>query len=267
MSIFMLMLPYSGLADSLDPEVQAELQAEAAHSSAGAPETTQKPLMPKRLQSPPATTIYFSDFEADNGGMTGSRDWVWGIYSWDGSSCDSSNYPPPAAYSGSRMWGTRLNDCYQNLGNNQGYETCINTDKSDDSVLSFTVDLTGQATATLSWWEWFDLFLVWDWAEVYVNDAVVFQHCGGNFVAPTAWEEQVVDLTPFVGGPVTISFHMMSSTVVNHAGWFIDDVQITAQGASVAAPIPTLSEWGMIIMSLILAGSAIWMMRRRQVSS
>jgi hypothetical protein len=33
-----------------------------------------------------------------------------------------------------------------------------------------------------------------------------------------------------------------------------------------ARPIPTLSEWGMIIMSLILAGSAIWMMRRRQVS-
>jgi hypothetical protein len=28
--------------------------------------------------------------------------------------------------------------------------------------------------------------------------------------------------------------------------------------------IPTLSEWGMIIMSLLLAGSAIWMMRRRQ---
>jgi hypothetical protein len=31
-------------------------------------------------------------------------------------------------------------------------------------------------------------------------------------------------------------------------------------------PIPTMSEWGMIIMALILAGSAIWMMRRRQVS-
>ncbi|RJP41120.1 MAG: IPTL-CTERM sorting domain-containing protein [Desulfobacteraceae bacterium] len=32
------------------------------------------------------------------------------------------------------------------------------------------------------------------------------------------------------------------------------------------APIPTLSEWGMIIFSLLLAGSAIWMMRRRRVS-
>jgi hypothetical protein len=30
--------------------------------------------------------------------------------------------------------------------------------------------------------------------------------------------------------------------------------------------IPTLSEWGMIIMSLLLAGSAIWMIRRRQTT-
>lgn len=32
------------------------------------------------------------------------------------------------------------------------------------------------------------------------------------------------------------------------------------------AQIPTMTEWGMIIMSLLLAGSAIWMMRRRQTS-
>jgi len=30
--------------------------------------------------------------------------------------------------------------------------------------------------------------------------------------------------------------------------------------------IPTLSEWGMIIMSLMLAGTAIWMIRRRQTA-
>jgi hypothetical protein len=30
--------------------------------------------------------------------------------------------------------------------------------------------------------------------------------------------------------------------------------------------IPTLSEWGIIIMSLLLAGTAIWMMRRRQTA-
>lgn len=34
----------------------------------------------------------------------------------------------------------------------------------------------------------------------------------------------------------------------------------------VPTSIPTISEWGMIIMSLILAGTAFWMIRRRQVS-
>jgi hypothetical protein len=32
------------------------------------------------------------------------------------------------------------------------------------------------------------------------------------------------------------------------------------------AKVPTLNEWGMIIMSLLLAGSAIWMIRRRQIA-
>lgn len=42
----------------------------------------------------------------------------------------------------------------------------------------------------------------------------------------------------------------------------------TVQVTRAAGPqaIPTLSEWGMIIMSLILAGSAIWMIKRRQVA-
>lgn len=41
-----------------------------------------------------------------------------------------------------------------------------------------------------------------------------------------------------------------------------------ASSTTVITPtaIPTLSEWGMIIMSLMLAGSAFWMIRRRQVS-
>lgn len=30
--------------------------------------------------------------------------------------------------------------------------------------------------------------------------------------------------------------------------------------------IPSLSEWGVIIMSLLLAGSAVWMIRRRQIT-
>jgi hypothetical protein len=36
--------------------------------------------------------------------------------------------------------------------------------------------------------------------------------------------------------------------------------------AGPATPIPTVNEWGMIIFSLMLAGSAIWMIRRRRTA-
>jgi hypothetical protein len=124
------------------------------------------------------------------------------------------------------MWGTKLNTCYSDLGNNSDYHSCVNQNISDDSILSFTVDLTGIAGAQLIWWEWYDVFGEFDWAEVYASDVVVFQKCGIEWIAPTAWVKQVVDLTPFAGGPVTIEFHMMASSVVNRSGWFIDDVEV-----------------------------------------
>ncbi len=175
----------------------------------------------------PESVLYFWNLEANDGGFAGTLDWEWGSYAWDGSTCDGSNFPPPAAHSGVGMWGTVLNNCYDNLGNNQGYASCANSDPSDDSVLSFSIDLSGVTVPVeLSWWEWYDLFSSFDWAEVYANGTRVFPHCEPSFVQPTAWVQQTVDLTPYAGGPVTIEFHMMASTVVNHAGWYIDDVLV-----------------------------------------
>jgi ABC-type amino acid transport substrate-binding protein len=218
------------LAAGQEPDaVQEELEAAEAYRLNPAP--VPAPAAPPVVARPaPEDIIYFSDFEGDDGGLVGSLDWEWGTFAWNGATCDSSNYPPPAAYSGTDMWGTVLNSCYNNLGNNEGYNTCINENPADDSIVSFSVDLSGVSAAELSWWEWFDLFLEWDWAEVRVNDQVVFQHCGGGFVQPTQWEQQVVDLTPFAGGVVDIEFHMLASTVVNHAGWYIDDVMIYSPG-------------------------------------
>jgi len=85
----------------------------------------------------------------------------------------------------------------------------------------------------LQWWEWYDLFSPWDWAEVRVNGTSVFAHCESSYSSPVAWIAQNVDLTPFVGGPAIIEFHMMASTVVNRAGWFIDDVTITGTSPTV----------------------------------
>ncbi|HSL17420.1 MAG TPA: hypothetical protein VLB51_05895 [Methylomirabilota bacterium] len=188
----------------------------------------------------PEAVIYFSDFEADNGGLAATLDWEWGAYAWvGGGGCSTTVAPPAAPYSGANMWGTVLNTCYNGLGNNTGYGTCTNGNTADDSILSLTVDLTGYTDAQLSWWDWPDIFMNFDWGEVYANGTVVFQHCGSGYTAPSAWVQQVVDLTPYVGGTVTIEFHMMASTVVNYSGWYIDDLQVS--GTPVPVELQSLS--------------------------
>jgi hypothetical protein len=172
--------------------------------------------------------FFFSNFEGSNGGLYSTRDWEWGNYAWNGTGDCTTEIAPPSAHSGTGMWGTILNGCYNGLGNNQGYSDCNNTGPGDDSVLSFTVDLRDTSSAYLSWWEWYDLFSVWDWAEVYVNGEVVFQHCEPSYVIPTAWERQVVDISSYTGATVTIEFHMMASTVVNKSGWYLDDIAVTS---------------------------------------
>ncbi len=217
-----LLIAAGAVAAVPQDEVAAELAAAAAWEASPVYAT-------KAAEAPagaPEAIVFFSDFEASNGGLVGTLDWEWGVYAWVGANCGGGT-EPAGAYSGTHMWGTVLNDCYNNRGNNTGYATCTNTNPADDSILTLTVDLTGLPDATLSWWEWYDLFSNWDWAEVYANGTRVFPHCESSYTAPTAWVQQTVDLTPYVGGVVTIEFHMMASTVVNYSGWYLDDVSVT----------------------------------------
>lgn len=216
-----------GVVSALSPEERAEIEA-AALTDGQTPPAVGAPVPHPEALGAGRAIVYFSDFEADNGGLAPTGDWEWGTYSFTaGSGCQGSQAPPSAPYSGTNMWGSVLNDCYNGLGNNSGYSSCTNSNTADDSVLTLTVDLTGYADAQLSWWEWPDLFMDFDWGEVYANGTVVFQHCGSGYTAPTVWAQQVVDLTPYVGGSVTIEFHQMASTVVNYAGWYIDDLEVS----------------------------------------
>lgn len=179
---------------------------------------------------------FFSNFEDSNGGFSSTGDWQWGAYSWAGTCTYQA--PPASAHTGENMWGTILNGCYNNLSNNSGFDTCINTNTADDSVLSFTASLAGMRNATLSWWEWNDVFSPWDWTEVYVNGDVVFQNCSGAFTEPFEWEYRVVDLTPYAGQTITVRFHMMASSVIERSGWYLDDVMVHGKTSqAVMAPI------------------------------
>jgi subtilisin family serine protease len=162
---------------------------------------------------PGAASGDYYDFEDDDGGFEGTIDWEWGTnYNWTGAGCDgTTNYPPPDAFSGVGMWATSLNGCYSNSGTFH--------------ILSFTADLTGQSSSILQWWDWYDVFETFDYGEVYANNTLVYDRAT-SYIPPTEWEQHEVDLTPFVGGVVEIEFRMFATTVVNRAGWYIDDVLV-----------------------------------------
>ena len=156
-----------------------------------------------------AATLYSSDFEADDGGWVASADWdpvgdwEWGVPTFvDG---------PDSAYSGEKCWGTVLDGLYTNAGGR--------------SFLRQTFDFSGWTDMELSFWQWKDVFGSFDYTEILVNGDVVF---GENDSAVHPWEQKTVDLSAYDGlSSVEISFELYATTVVNYAGWYIDDVALT----------------------------------------
>ena len=163
-----------------------------------------------------ADLLYFSDFEADDGGWRATAswdpigDWEW-TNTYDGSQYNGVGAAPLNAYSGSGLWATVPLGDYTNSGG--------------ESFLSQTFDFTGWSGTTLSWYNWTNAFYTWDTAKVYVNGAEIWDY-GVYNDAPT-WEYVSIDLFDFDGmSEVEIVFELHASTVVEKAGWYIDDVAI-----------------------------------------
>ena len=178
------------------------------------------------------------DFEANNGNFntSGHSDWEWGI----------PNVGPAKAYSGKKVWATKLNQNYSN---------------SSNSWLSTPpIDLTGATQATLSFWQWYlneaSQGALWDGGNVKISvngqpfkiifpldgyDGIVDNYnpfvgnepaFGGPAENGNYWHKVYFDLTPFVNNQVVIAFHFGSDDNTTLPGWYLDDVQIlTSQSA------------------------------------
>ncbi len=137
-----LVIPYTAAQETVaDPVTAAPDQLQAAEASGhNLLPAAVKAGVASRQAGIPDAILYSWDFEGSNGGFAGTLDWVWGTYNWNGVGCYGTTHTPAAAHSGTDMWGTSLNTCYQNLGNNSGYATCVNGNPADDSILSFGFD-------------------------------------------------------------------------------------------------------------------------------
>lgn len=174
------------------------------------------------------TAPFFLDFEQNDGKLVGTRDWEWGKLSFKaGTNCSSSTPDPPkSGKSGTHAWGTVLNDCHNPLDN--ASSSCKNADTSDDSVLTMKIKLPSHFTkAKLTYWEWNDYFLTFDWTEVRINGKVAKQSCTGSRSSPVAWTKQTIDLSAHVGMTIAVAFHFMATSTVNYSGWYLDDINVS----------------------------------------
>lgn len=186
--------------------------------------------------APPTFTPPFTwDFESSCMGLSATKDWQCGQLAFvKGTNCGTYTPVPPtggASGTGKGMWGTKLNDCYSNLGNNDGANssTCSNTKPADDSILSFKVTLPSTwTTATLTYYEYVDVNGYFDWMEVRVDSTSVKAYCNpSKATSSTTWVKQTINLSSYVGKTITIAFHLMASTVVSYSGWYLDDMSVS----------------------------------------
>ncbi|HOY85777.1 MAG TPA: carboxypeptidase regulatory-like domain-containing protein, partial [Candidatus Syntrophosphaera sp.] len=184
----------------------------------------------------PVAAPPYDDFEMDDGGWVPTAswdpigDWEWSntydIANWAPTYTGTNVIPPPNCYSGTGMWGTKINTNYTNSGG--------------DNNLTKTFNLAGFTAPQLRFWSWENVFGNFDYCQVLVNGAIVW---GPSWLyTNTVWTERVVDLSAYAGmANVEITFQMHATTVVNYAGWYIDDVYVGNPPARdfVAAPAIT----------------------------
>jgi hypothetical protein len=211
--------------DTLRPDV---LAPDVLAPDVLAPDILAPDTMPQGSFKAPFTL----DFESSGGGLTATKDWEWGTLNFNkGSGCTSNISAPTKAHSGSKLWGTILNDCHSAPGNDASgsCSSTANASTADDSVLTLGVTIPSLwTTATLSYWQWHDGFLSYDWGEIRINNKVTTQFCSGTPPGSTGiWEKVSVDLSSHTGKTVKITFHFVASTSVNHAGWYIDDLSVS----------------------------------------
>ncbi len=124
------------------------------------------------------------------------------------------------------------------------------SNRADDSDtrLTRTFDLAGVDRATLSYWAWYWIEALWDYAYVMVSvdggatwtpletTRTTTDDPHGNAYGPGytgssgAWVQETVDLTPYAGQVVQIRFEYITDDAVTQPGMIVDDVAIPEIG-------------------------------------
>jgi immune inhibitor A len=127
-----------------------------------------------------------------------------------------------------------------------------------DTTLTRTVDLTGKASATLSFYTWYDIEPYWDFGFVQIStdggatftslalDGTTSISDPGAYptIAPNlpgftgtsnGWQLKTADLSAYAGKTIQLRYRYITDWGTNMAGFFVDDVKVVADGAILLA--------------------------------
>lgn len=164
-----------------------------------------------------AQDLYFSDFEADNGGLVGTNDWEWGMPTGFAGGFGSTE--PNGGFSGNNAWGTILGG-----------------DHNPSTISTLTLSSVDLSAATeLNFWEWSQSGSnAFDTAEVLVDGVQMYLSDGDS--GGTEWRNVSIDLTA-VSGTGDIVFQFSTTGVVERTGWYLDDVRVAGVPAPASAAL------------------------------
>jgi hypothetical protein len=139
---------------------------------------------------------------------------------------------PNQAYSGAHQWWSNRGD-------------------DSDMTLSHTFDLSGVDQAKLQFWTWYDIEEGWDFAYIEAStdggqtwdilpgryttadnqSGNSFGHAwtgiSGGSQTPE-WVQEEIDLSSYAGRVIDVRFEYITDDAVNHVGFLIDDIAISA---------------------------------------
>ncbi len=182
--------------------------------------------------------IYSSDFEVNNGTLSGTNDWEWGV----------TTSPYPAAHSGSKMWGTKLIANYSSGPKLSSLITPEMQVVSNNSSLTF--------------WHTYDFESSYDGGNVKMSKnggaLTLITPQGGYpgvlstnydnplggqnaYVSSSNWVNAFFDLSNLlnIGDVVKFQFDFGVDNSIQYKGWYIDDLSFT--GVGIALPVELIS--------------------------
>ena len=173
----------------------------------------------KQISQEAFEDIFYDDFESDAYTWTHGGD----ADEWE---LGSPQFGPDAVHSGSRCWGTDLDDTYE--------------DNASNWLQSPWIDLSNLNCAFLKFWVWNRVddkdYYYHDalWLDISTNGTDFVPLCSriiGGHDDPavpdvSGWNYVTLDLTPYVGNEVTFRFRFDSDESIVQSGTYIDDVQI-----------------------------------------